>query len=501
GSPYNITAGTFNSLTGSASGNYNGPSFTGSPTLSITKANLTGSIANQTKVYGANDPTLSGIGVTLSGVINRTVTTWNGNVHVDDTGNVATSLASLTRDAGETFAGSPYAITAAAFNSLTGSAAGNYNGPSFTGSPTLSITKANLTGSIANQTKVYGANDPTLSGIGVTLSGVINRTVTTWNGNVHVDDTGNVVASLASLTRDAGETFAGSPYAITAAAFNSLTGSAAGNYNGPSFTGSPTLSITKANLTGSIANQTKTYGANDPTLSGIGVTLSGVINRTVTTWNGNVNVDDTGNVATTLSSLTRDAGETFAGSPYNITAAAFNSLTGSAAGNYNGPSFTGSPTLSITKANLTGSIANQTKINGTDDPTLAGIGVTLGGVINRTVTTWNGSVNDDDTGNVATTLSSLTRDAGETFAGSPYNITAAAFNSLTGSAAGNYNRPSFTGSPTLAITKANLTGSIANQTKTYGTDDPTLAGIGVTLGGVINRTVTTWNGSVNDDDT
>ena len=96
-----------------------------------------------------------------------------------------------------------------------------------------------------------------------------------------------------------------------------LTGSA-GNYNAPTFTGTPTLAITKANLTGSIANQTKVYGANDPTLRGIAVTLAGIINNpTISTWNGNVSVNDTGLVATTLASLTRAVGESVGSSPCN----------------------------------------------------------------------------------------------------------------------------------------------------------------------------------------
>ncbi len=492
---YNITAAAFNALTGSAAGNYNAPSFSGAPTLSITAANLTGSIANQSKVYGANDPSLAGISVNLSGLINNNaIVTWNGNVAVDDSGNVATTLASLTRDAGENVAS--YNITAATFNALTGSAAGNYNAPSFSGAPTLSITAANLTGSIANQSKVYGANDPALAGIGVTLAGIINNpAIVTWNGNVAVDDSGNVATTLASLTRDAGENVAS--YNITAATFNALTGSAAGNYNAPSFSGAPTLSITAANLTGSIENQSKVYGANDPALSGIGVTLNGIINRTVSTWNGNVAVNDSGNVATTLASLTRDVGENVAS--YNITAAAFNVLTGSAAGNYNAPSFSGAPTLSISAANLTGSIANQSKVYGANDPALSGIGVTLNGIINRTVSTWNGNVAVDDSGNVATILASLTRDVGENVAS--YNITAAAFNVLTGSAAGNYNAPSFSGAPTLSISAANLTGSIANQSKVYGANDPSLAGINVNLSGLINNNaIVTWNGNVSIDD-
>ena len=124
---------------------------------------------------------------------------------VNDTGNAATTLSSLTRTAGEVVSGSPYSITAAGFNALTGSAAGNYNAPAFTGSPTLTVTPANLTGSIANQSKVYGADDPLLSGIVVNLGGLINRTVSTWNGTVSVNDTGNVATRPPSLTCTAGE--------------------------------------------------------------------------------------------------------------------------------------------------------------------------------------------------------------------------------------------------------------------------------------------------------
>ncbi|MDR3678554.1 MAG: hypothetical protein P4L41_01230, partial [Flavipsychrobacter sp.] len=503
GSPYAISAATFNALTGSAAGNYNIPTFTGSPTLTITKASLTGAIANQTKVFGANDPALSGMSVTLGGVINNpAIVTWNGNVSVNDTALVGATPSSLTRAVGEIVSGSPYAITAGTFT-LSGTSAGNYNSPTFTGSPTLTITKASLTGSIANQTKVYGANDPTLSGIGVTLAGIINNaSITTWNGTASINDIGNVGTTLASLARTAGELVSGSPYAINAATFNALTGSAAGNYNIPTFTGSSTLTITKASLTGSIANQTKVYGANDPSLSGIGVTLAGVINNAnISTWNGTVSVNDSGNVATTLASLARTAGENVSGSPYAISAATFNTLTGSAAGNYNIPTFTGSPTLTITKASLTGAIANQTKVYGANDPALSGIGVTLGGVINNpAIVTWNGNVSVNDTALVSATPSSLTRAVGEIVSGSPYAITAGTF-TLSGTSAGNYNSPTFTGSPTLTITKASLTGSIANQTKVYGANDPSLSGIGVTLAGIINSAnISSWNGSVSVND-
>ena len=53
---------------------------------------------------------------------------------------------------------------------------------------TLTITLAPLTATIASQTKVYGADDPALSGITFIVTGLINRTVATWNGAVVVDD-------------------------------------------------------------------------------------------------------------------------------------------------------------------------------------------------------------------------------------------------------------------------------------------------------------------------
>ena len=42
-------------------------------------------------------------------------------------------------------------------------------------------------------------------------------------------------------------------------------------------------------------------------------------------------------------------------------------------------------------------------------------------------------------------------------------------------------------SPILTISAKSLTGTIANQNKVYGQDDPSVAGIGVTLNGIINN--------------
>src|SRR5204862_7508369 len=74
--------------------------------------------------------------------------------------------------------------------------------PLFRSSPTLTITTAPVTATITTpgQTKVYGTNDPALPGL--TLAGVVNTTVTDWNGTpTLLNDTGNVTQTLASLER------------------------------------------------------------------------------------------------------------------------------------------------------------------------------------------------------------------------------------------------------------------------------------------------------------
>src|SRR5260370_21905259 len=105
---------------------------------------------------------------------------------IDDTATrqVAVTLASLIRAMGESVAS--YAITGASVNALTGAAAGNYTAvSSLSGSNTLTITPATLSGSIANQTKVYGTDDPSLPS--VSLSGQVHRTVTDWMiGRAHI---------------------------------------------------------------------------------------------------------------------------------------------------------------------------------------------------------------------------------------------------------------------------------------------------------------------------
>ena len=118
---------------------------------------------------------------------------------------------SLTRAAGETVAGGPYAISQG-----TVSGGSNYT-ISYTGA-NLTINPATLAVTAAAQSKTYGAADPALT---YSVSGLVNG------------DTDTVMSG--SLTRTAGETVAGGPYAISQG-----TVSANSNY---------TISYTGANLT------------------------------------------------------------------------------------------------------------------------------------------------------------------------------------------------------------------------------------------------------------
>ena len=303
--------------------------------------------------------------------------------------------------------------------------------------PGLTVTPDNLS-------KVYGANDPTQT-----------YTTSAFVTDDGVTDTATT-AGLTSFARVAGESVG--TRAITQGGFASNAG------YGITFVTGNTLTVTQAGLTASVPNQSKTYGTDDPNLP-IGVSLTGLVNRSVSTWNGSVTVNDSG-LASNASALTRAGGENVG--VYNITAGTF-SVPSS---NYSAPLFTGSPTLTINAANLTGSIADQSKIYGADDPLITGIAVTLGGAVNRTVSNWNGgSTVINDAGNVVAALKSLDRVAGETVSEGPYNFTNATFNSLTGSAGSNY-AAMFKSGGKLSITPASLSVTADGKTKMAGEENP-----------------------------
>jgi hypothetical protein len=461
---YNITAGTFTA----PSANYSAPAFSGSPTLTINQKSLTASVANETKVFGANDPSLPLAATSLTGLVNQTVATWNGNVVVDDSA-LTSQASALTRAAGETVGA--YNITAGTFSAPSA----NYSAPSFTGTPTLTISQKSLTASVANQSKTYGADDPALPLAATSLTGLINATVNDWNGNATAINDSALTSQATALTRAAGETVGA--YNITAGTFSAPSA----NYSAPGFTGSPTLTINTAALTASVSNQSKTYGADDPALP-LAASLTGLVNRTIATWNGNVVVDDSA-LTSQATALTRAAGETVGA--YNITAGTFSAPSA----NYSAPSFTGSPTLTINQKSLTASVASQTKTYGADDPALPLAATTLTGLVNATVNDWNGNATVINDSALTSQASALTRAAGENVGS--YNITAGTFSAPSA----NYGAPAFAGVPTLTINTAALTASVANQSKTYGANDPSLPLAAPSITGLVNTTVNDWNGS------
>jgi hypothetical protein len=195
-----------------------GPNYTvvlaaNAPTFAVTPATLTVTADAESKVYGSADPALT---YAVKGY------------QLSDT--AATVLSgSLTRDPGETVLGGPYAIKQGKLTANT-----NYT-IAFTGN-VLAITPATLTVTADPQTKVYGSADPALT---YTVSGF------------QFSDTAMMVLS-GSLTRVAGETVLGGPYAIK-------QGTLAANTNYTiAFTGD-SLTITPATPTVQVTDAGGTY--------------------------------------------------------------------------------------------------------------------------------------------------------------------------------------------------------------------------------------------------
>ena len=378
-SPYTISA-TLNAAAGVLSNyvvTYNTASFTINPAI----ASVTPNPASKT--YGTGDPAFTG---TLSGFLAADNVT-----------------ASYSRTAGETVAASPYTISAT-LNAAAG-VLSNYVVTYNTASFTISPASASVTPLSASKT--YGTTDPPFSG---TLTGFLPAD--------------NVTASY---SRTAGETVAGSPYAISASlAPAAVLSNYAITYNTASFT------ITQASASVTPNAASKTYGTSDPIFGG---TLGGFLAADNVT-----------------ASYSRTAGETVAGSPYTISA------TLSPAGVLSNYSVTyNTASFSINKASASVIPNAASKIYGSADPTLTG--------------TLSGFVAADNV------TASYSRTAGETVAGSPYTISATlAPAGVLSNYSVTYSTANFTITPASASVTPNAT------SKTYGTADPALTG---TLSGFV----------------
>ena len=215
---------------------HNGVNVTGSSynltlsngSLTVSPKAVTITANDNTKVYGAADPTP------------LTDTTLTGLVAGESASLITCTL---SREAGE--AVGHYVITP------SGAATqGNYNVSYVNGD--FEITKATLTVKVDNQTKVYGDFDPTFT---ATISGLTNG-----------DNEAAIRTALdLQFSRTDGEDVGS--YTITA------TGNTLSNYNVTYETG--TLTITRAQLTVTADNKSKTFGAADPELT---ATVTGLKN-------------------------------------------------------------------------------------------------------------------------------------------------------------------------------------------------------------------------------
>ena len=211
--------------------NFAGSSTSGANALNVTIA--TGQAATTTSLLvQANNASVI-YGTTVN--VTATVAATNGQGAGGATGNVTLNVDGTAFQTQALVAGAyTFAVTGlgAGTHTYSASYAGDTNNAasSSTTNPTSVVTKASLTVTATNASRLYGAANPTF---GITVTGLQNS-----------DTVGTAFTGSASLTTTAVRTSAAGTYTITAAAGTlALTGSAANNYNSPAFANG-TLTVT-----------------------------------------------------------------------------------------------------------------------------------------------------------------------------------------------------------------------------------------------------------------
>ena len=340
--------------------------------FAITQAPLSVTVNNQSRAYGAANPTLTG---TVTGLVN---------------GDTAASVGlTYSTTATASSAVGSYPITA----SIT---SGNYKLTTTPG--TLQVTAADLSVTVNNQSRTYGAANPTLTG---TVTGLVNGDTATSVGLTY--------STTATVSSPVGA------YPITA----SITST---NYK---LTMTPgTLQVTAANLSVTVNNQTRAYGAANPTFT---ATVTGLV--------GGDTATSIGLTYSTTATVSSPVGA------YPITA----SITSA---NYKLTTTPG--TLQVTAANLSVMVDNASRVFGTANPTFTGV--------------VSGLVNGDTAASIGLTYSTTATVSSPVGA---YPITA----SITST---NYKLSMTPG--TLQVTSGNLVVSANNVTKVYGAANPSFTG-------------------------
>ncbi|HWQ33421.1 MAG TPA: MBG domain-containing protein [Blastocatellia bacterium] len=440
-----------------------------SGTLSVTPATLSVIADSKSKVYGAANPTLT---ASYSGFVNG------------DSSGVLSGTPSLATTALQGSNAGVYPITVSA-GTL---AAANYIF-SFVNS-TLTVNKAPLTVTADNKTRLYGANNPTFT---VSYSGFVNG------------DTTSVLTGAAALTTTATANSPVGSYPITAAA-GTL---AAANYTFTFVNG--TLNVTTVTLTVTADNKSKTYGSANPTLT---VSYSGFVNGdTASVLTGTPNITTTATTGSAVGTypITVTAGTlnssnyvlVFVDGTLTVSKAALTvtadsraraygvanpALTGTLSGVVNGDNITATYTTVATTLSPAGSYAitpalsdpgnklgnyTVTTTNGVLTVTKAVLTVTADnkskvyGAANPTLTASYSGFVGGDTAAVVTGAPALTTTATTASGAGTYPITAAA-GTL---AAANYTFTFANGA--LTVNKATLTVTADDKTRVYGAANPT----------------------------
>jgi hypothetical protein len=372
---------------------------TSNATLTVSQTPLTVAAANQTRLYGQSNPTLTGV---LTGVVN------------DD--NITASYS--TTATAVSLVG-PYGIVPSINDPQ--SKLPNYALSSSDG--TLTVTTAPLVVAANDQTRVYGATNPIFT---VTFSGFVNS------------ETSGVLGGTLSVTSPAVVTSPAGDYAIIP------IGLSDSNYSIMYSNG--TLAVTKAVLAVSANPATRGYGTANPVFT---VAISGFVNG------------DNTNVISGQPALSASADASTPVGTYGIAAA----LGNLSALNY---SFSfNSGILTITPASLTGTAQNVERAYGQTNSVFS---VSYSGFVNGQ----NGSV-------VTGPLAYACLDTNNVPVGTNTQVGVYPIHVITPQTATNYNIGYVDG--TLAVTQAVLTVSADPQSRLYATTNPVLT---VTYSGFVN---------------
>ncbi|OOQ57316.1 MBG domain-containing protein [Mucilaginibacter pedocola] len=367
-------------VTGAASPNY-AISYTDG-LLTVSKAALKITAVSPSRVYGAANPALT---VAYTGFKNG------------ESASALSTLPTISTTAKTTSPVGTYPVTA------KGASANNYTISYVAG--TLTVTPASLTITAADVAKTYGAANPPLAAI---YSGFVNG------------ETESALATQPALSTTAVTASPAGNYPVT------VSGAASSNYTISYVNG--TLRVGAAPLLIEANDLSKTYGSANPALT---LSYTGFVNG------------ETQTVFTKQPMVTTTATTTSPAGAYPIT------VSGATAANY---AISYAPgLLTVNKAALKITAANQTKVYGEVNPALT--------------FTYTGFKNSE-TATVLTTQPIISTTATTTSAVGNYPIT------VKGASSANYTISYVAG--TLTVNPAALTVTAPNLNKTYGSANPAL---------------------------